>query len=35
LADLWGYDVYLREVDPAGAVVKEHAASSRPLILAG
>jgi stage V sporulation protein R len=34
LADLWGYDVYLREVDPSGAVVKEHAASSRPLILA-
>jgi spore cortex formation protein SpoVR/YcgB (stage V sporulation) len=35
LADLWGYDVYLREVDPSGSVVKEHAASSRPLLLSG
>ena len=25
LADLWGYDVLLREVDHSGAVLKEHA----------
>ena len=31
LADLWGYDVLLREIDPAGDdVLKEHAATSRP-----
>ena len=31
LADLWSYDVLLREVDPAGeAVLKEHRASPRP-----
>ncbi len=35
LADLWGYDVLLREVDPGSeAVLKEHAASPRPGILA-
>ncbi len=34
LANLWGYDVYLREVDKAGSVAKEHAASSRPVLLA-
>ncbi len=34
LADLWGYDVVLREVDPAGdQLMKEHAASPRPGIL--
>jgi spore cortex formation protein SpoVR/YcgB (stage V sporulation) len=31
LADLWGYDVLLREIDPAGEdVLKEHAVSARP-----
>ena len=31
LADLWGYDVLLKEVDPgSGAVLKEHSASARP-----
>jgi spore cortex formation protein SpoVR/YcgB (stage V sporulation) len=31
LADLWGYDVLLKEVDPAtGTVLKEHTASARP-----
>jgi len=35
LADLWGYDVLMREVDPGSdAVLKEHAASPRPGILA-
>jgi spore cortex formation protein SpoVR/YcgB (stage V sporulation) len=35
LADLWGYDVVLKEVDPANdGVLKEHAASPRPGILA-
>ena len=29
LADLWSYDVLLREVDPAGSVLKEHVASPR------
>ena len=34
LADLWGYDVLLREVDPVSeAVLKEHAASPRPGLL--
>ena len=34
LADLWGYDVLLREVDPAtDAVLKEHAASPRGTLL--
>ena len=34
LADLWGYDVVMKEVDPAGgAVLKEHAASPRPGIV--
>ena len=27
LADLWGYDVLLKEVDPAGDVLKEHRAT--------
>jgi stage V sporulation protein R len=32
LADLWGYDVALQEVDAStGALLKEHAAHSRPL----
>jgi spore cortex formation protein SpoVR/YcgB (stage V sporulation) len=34
LADLWGYDVLLREVDGAGAVLKEHMASPRAPALA-
>ncbi len=29
LADLWGYDVVLREIDAAGAVAKEYAASAK------
>jgi len=29
LADLWGYDVLLREVDGSDAVLKEHVASPR------
>jgi spore cortex formation protein SpoVR/YcgB (stage V sporulation) len=30
LADLWGYGVLLKEIDPAnGTVLKEHAASAR------
>jgi stage V sporulation protein R len=29
LADLWSYDVVLREVDSSDAVVKEHLASPR------
>jgi stage V sporulation protein R len=34
LADLWGYDVLLKEVDPAtDGVLKEHAASPRGTIL--
>jgi stage V sporulation protein R len=34
LADLWGYDVLLKEIDPAtDAVLKEHAASPRGTIL--
>ena len=32
LADLWGYDAVLREVDPAtGTVLVEHAATARPI----
>src|SRR5262249_40496092 len=34
LADLWGYDVLLREVDGVEAVLKEHAASPRAPALA-
>ena len=34
LADLWSYDVTLREVDAAGDVVKEHTGSPRPGYLA-
>ncbi len=31
LADLWGYDVLMKEVDTTtGAVLKEHTASARP-----
>ena len=34
LADLWGYDVLMKEVDPtSGSVMKEHAASPRPGIV--
>jgi len=34
LADLWGYDVLLKELDPAtDSVLKEHAASPRPGLL--
>jgi stage V sporulation protein R len=29
LADLWGYDVLLRETGPADVVLKEHACSPR------
>jgi stage V sporulation protein R len=30
LADLWGYDVLMKEIDPeSGAVLKEHTASAR------
>ncbi len=37
LADLWGYDVHLKEVDQgsAGKVLKEHSASARQAFLAG
>ncbi len=32
LADLWGYDVVLKEIDPAsGTVLAEHHASARPI----
>ena len=31
LADLWGYDVTLREIDAGGDVAKEHTASARPV----
>ena len=32
LADLWGYDAVLKEIDPAnGSVLAEHAASARPI----
>ena len=35
LADLWGYDVQLREVDAqSGAFVKEYTASARPTVVA-
>jgi spore cortex formation protein SpoVR/YcgB (stage V sporulation) len=34
LADLWGYDVLMKEIDPGtDAVMKEHAASPRPGIV--
>lgn len=34
LADLWGYDVHLEELEPAGnRVRKEYVASARPTIL--
>src|SRR5665213_1459884 len=29
LADLWGYEVLLREIDPADVVLKEHMCSPR------
>jgi stage V sporulation protein R len=34
LADLWSYDVVLREVDPSDTVLKEHAASPSATALA-
>jgi spore cortex formation protein SpoVR/YcgB (stage V sporulation) len=34
LADLWSYDVLLREVDAADSVIKEHVASPREAALA-
>jgi len=34
LADLWTYDVLLREVDSSGTVLKEHAASPRAAAIA-
>jgi stage V sporulation protein R len=34
LADLWSYDVLLREIDASDAVLKEHAASPREATLA-
>jgi spore cortex formation protein SpoVR/YcgB (stage V sporulation) len=34
LADLWGYDVLMKEIDPAtDAILKEHSASPRPGIV--
>ena len=36
LADLWGYDVLLKEIEPnTGKVLKEHGASARATFLAG
>ena len=34
LADLWSYDVSLREVDSTGAVLKEHIANPRGMAIA-
>jgi stage V sporulation protein R len=34
LADLWTYDVTLKEVDASGMVLKEHAAQPRPIVAA-
>jgi stage V sporulation protein R len=34
LADLWGYDVLLREIGPTEAVLKEHSCSPRRAALA-
>ena len=34
LADLWSYDVMLREVDDSGLILKEHTASPRPAAVA-
>ena len=34
LADLWTYDVMLKEVDTNGTVLKEHAAQPRPIVAA-
>jgi stage V sporulation protein R len=34
LADLWGYDVLLREIGPADAVLKEHGGSPKGMALA-
>jgi stage V sporulation protein R len=32
LADLWGYDAVLKEIDPAtGAILAEHHAAARPI----
>ena len=32
VADLWTYDVVLKEIDATGTVLKEHAAHPRPII---
>jgi stage V sporulation protein R len=34
LADLWSYDVLLREVDASDTVLKEHTASPRRMAVA-
>jgi spore cortex formation protein SpoVR/YcgB (stage V sporulation) len=34
LADLWSYDVLLKETDAAGSVLREHSASPRPIAAA-
>ena len=34
LADLWSYDVMLREVDGSDTVLKEHVASPRATVIA-
>jgi spore cortex formation protein SpoVR/YcgB (stage V sporulation) len=34
LADLWSYDVQLKEVDAAGTVLRQHTASPRPIAAA-
>jgi stage V sporulation protein R len=34
LADLWSYDVSLKETDSSGSVLKEHTASPRPMAAA-
>ncbi len=33
LADLWGYDVLLREIDSTETVLREHACNPRPVLL--
>jgi stage V sporulation protein R len=34
IADLWGYDVLMKEIDPAtDAVLKEHSAAPKPGIV--
>lgn len=32
LADLWGYDVLLQEIDSSSTVAREHAASPRKIV---